>query len=96
MAPIFVNSAKLNEIPSRFRAPAAITHAALLKGVVAPPRFVPNTSADHAAGEFISIPFIIGAKVKAIAMLLTMVLARPLNHRAVSYTHLTLPTKRIV
>ena len=53
MAPIFVNSAKLKGIPSRFRAPAAITHAALLKGVVAPPRFVPSTSADHAAGEFI-------------------------------------------
>ena len=80
--PTFVNSAKLREIPSRLRAPTPIIVTAPLKGVVAPPRFVPRTNADHTAGEpNPETPLIIGEKVRAIAILLTAVLANPLNHR---------------
>jgi len=51
---------------------------------VAPPRFVPRTNADHTAAEpNPGTAVIIGEKVKAIAMLLTALLARPLAHRVV-------------
>ena len=82
ITPTFVNSAKLRDIPSRLRAPIPIMITAPLKGVVAPPRFVPRINADHTAGEANpETPPIIGEKVRAIAMLLTAPLARPLNHR---------------
>jgi len=73
ITPTFVNSAKLREIPSRFRAPIPIMITAPLKGVVAPPRFVPRINADHTAAEFNAATplLIIGVKVRAIAMLLT-------------------------
>ena len=50
ITPILVNSLKLIEIPSRLRAPIAIMQTEPLKGVVAPPRFVPRTSADVTGG----------------------------------------------
>ena len=54
-----------------------------LKGVVAPPRFVPRTNADHTAAEPNPEAPIIRENVRAIAVLLTRVLASPLNHRVV-------------
>ncbi|RJS82376.1 hypothetical protein CW707_01070 [Candidatus Bathyarchaeota archaeon] len=74
-------------MPSRLRAPTAIIHTAPLKGVVAPPRFVPRTSADQTAEELKPekpCNFIIGEKVRATAILLTIVLAIPLNQRVES------------
>ncbi len=80
--PTFVNSVKLKDIPSRLSAPTPIMVTAPLKGVVAPPRFVPRINADHTAGvPNPATPPIIGEKVSAIAILLTVVLARPLNHK---------------
>ncbi len=56
-----------------------------LKGVVTPPRFVPRTRADHTGAEpRPEIPPMIGVNVRAIAMLLTTLLAIPLDHRVTS------------
>ncbi len=53
-----------------------------LKGVVAPPRLVPRTSADLIAASFSPTnPVTIGANVNAMAALLTTELASPLNHK---------------
>ncbi len=80
--PTLVNSRKLIKIPSCLRAPKAIMQTDPLKGVAAPPRFVPKTSADFSAASFKPENLVsIGTKVRATAALLTTELASPLNHK---------------
>ena len=60
----------------------AIMQTDPLKGVAAPPRFVPRTRADHTGAEFrLGRRLIMGIKVRAVAALLTTVLASPLDHK---------------
>lgn len=90
--PILANSLKLMESPSRLRAPTAIMATVPLKGVVAPPKLLPRTSADQTAAEFVpKTPLIIGTKVRATAMLLTIALVMPLNQRVVILAVKVLP-----
>lgn len=81
--PTFVNSVKFKVMPSRLSILIARIQTDPLKGVVAPPKLVPNTRADHKGAELTPLsPLMIGVNVRAIAVLLTIVLPIPLIQRA--------------